>query len=59
MVFWPQDSKCYTLHTRGPCAKGKLITLGKSKIAECKVRHDDDKADEPLSIESTSFKTVN
>lgn len=37
MVFWPQDSKCYTLHTRGPCAKGKLITVGANRIAECKV----------------------
>lgn len=37
MVYWPQDSKCYTLHTRGPCVKGKLITLGKNRIAECKV----------------------
>lgn len=43
MVFWPQDSKCYTLHTRGPCAKGKLITLGKSRIAECKVSVRDEK----------------
>lgn len=39
MLFWPQDSKCYTLHTRGPCAKGKLITLGRNRIAECKVSY--------------------
>lgn len=38
MVRWPQDSKCYTLHTRGPCSKGKLIVMGKNKLAECKVR---------------------
>lgn len=25
MVFWPHDGKCYTLHTRGPCQKGKRI----------------------------------
>lgn len=38
MVRWPKDSKCYTLHTRGPCAKGKLIVMGKNRLAECKVR---------------------
>lgn len=37
MVYWPQDSKCYTLYTRGPCPKGKLILIGKNRIAECKV----------------------
>lgn len=37
MIYWPQDSKCYTLHTRGPCPKGKLIVIGKNRIAECKV----------------------
>lgn len=37
MTYWPQDSKCYTLHTRGPCPKGKLIVIGKNRIAECKV----------------------
>lgn len=40
MVYWPQDSKCYTLHTRGPCPKGKLFVMGKNRLAECKVdRH--------------------
>lgn len=38
MVYWPQDSKCYTLHTRGPCPKGKLFVMGKNRLAECKVR---------------------
>lgn len=37
MIFWPLDSKCYTLHTKGPCSKGKLIVQGKNRIAECKV----------------------
>lgn len=38
MARWPQDSKCYTLHTRGPCSKGKLMVMGKNKLAECKVK---------------------
>lgn len=36
-VFWPPDDKCYALYTRGPCPKGKLLTVGAGKIGECKV----------------------
>lgn len=38
MIYWSQDSKCYTLHTKGPCPKGKLFVMGKNRLAECKVR---------------------
>lgn len=38
MINWPRDGKCYTLHTRGPCARGKLLAIGNDKIAECLVR---------------------
>lgn len=37
MVFWPKDGKCYTLHTKGPCTKGKLLNISKDRIAECMV----------------------
>ncbi|CAD7080307.1 unnamed protein product [Hermetia illucens] len=35
-VFWPPDDKCYALYTRGPCPKGKLLTVGAGQIGECK-----------------------
>lgn len=37
MVYWPQDTNCYALHTRGPCPKGKLFVMGKNRLPECKV----------------------
>lgn len=37
MIFWPQDNKCYQIHTKGPCSKGKLISLDNNGIARCKV----------------------
>ncbi|XP_055316811.1 uncharacterized protein LOC129576172 isoform X3 [Sitodiplosis mosellana] len=44
MVHWPQDSKCYTLHTRGPCPKGKLFVMGKNRLAECKCENENELA---------------
>lgn len=35
MAFYPQDSKCYSLHSRGPCSKGKLLSIGNDNIAQC------------------------
>ncbi|XP_058833558.1 uncharacterized protein LOC131691288 [Topomyia yanbarensis] len=36
MIFWPQDNKCYQLYTKGPCSKGKLISMDNDGIAKCK-----------------------
>lgn len=36
MVSWPQDSKCYTLFSKGPCAKGKLLVANEEGLAECR-----------------------
>lgn len=39
MAYWPPDGKCYTLHTRGPCSRGKLLNWGKDRLAECSVSY--------------------
>uniref|UniRef100_A0A182FTP4 DUF4789 domain-containing protein n=1 Tax=Anopheles albimanus TaxID=7167 RepID=A0A182FTP4_ANOAL len=42
MIFWPQDNKCYQIHTKGPCSKGKLISLDNNGIARCKCESEGD-----------------
>lgn len=41
MVFWPQDGKCYTEYSRGPCPKGKLLALDEEGVAECLCKNND------------------
>lgn len=40
MIFWPQDSKCYTMFTKGPCVKGKLLVANEEGLAECQCTRD-------------------
>nr|XP_023030160.1 uncharacterized protein LOC111518060 isoform X2 [Leptinotarsa decemlineata] len=38
MVYWPKDSKCYKLLSRGPCPKGQLLTTdpnGNIPVCKC------------------------
>lgn len=37
MAYWPADGKCYTLHTRGPCSRGRLLSWNQDQLAECAV----------------------
>ena len=37
MVYWPQNSKCYQMFTRGPCANGKLLITDESELSKCQV----------------------
>lgn len=36
MLFWPKDGKCYSMYTKGPCSKGKLLIQNEHGLAQCK-----------------------
>lgn len=36
-LFWPQDGKCYSRLTKGPCTRGKLLVSNEDGLAECRV----------------------
>ncbi|XP_075234981.1 uncharacterized protein LOC142332422 [Lycorma delicatula] len=35
-VFWPNDGRCYTPYTRGPCPEGQLLSPMSNNLADCK-----------------------
>lgn len=35
-LFWPKTGKCYERLTRGPCAKGQLLTMDSHGLSVCK-----------------------
>ncbi|XP_011296245.2 uncharacterized protein LOC101892649 isoform X1 [Musca domestica] len=35
-LFWPQDGKCYSRLTKGPCTRGKLLVSNEDGLAECR-----------------------
>ncbi|XP_068143269.1 uncharacterized protein [Drosophila tropicalis] len=36
MLYWPRDNKCYAQYSKGPCNRGKLLTLNADGLAECR-----------------------